>query len=88
MPCFGNRDDHCCWVAGKPCQYLEEDTVEGRRWACGLMVELGDWEKVIASDRYKKNVAPIFEPLGMNCRDWPDGDAANSGTCVECGVNT
>jgi hypothetical protein len=81
VPCLGNSADHCCYLAGKPCTFLEENTVEGRRWACGLRRELGDWDAVLASDRYKETVAPVFEHLGMNCRDWPDGPGDGCGTC-------
>lgn len=87
MPCNGNRDDHCCHLKGADCPFLEENTVSGRRWACGLFRKLQDWTEVITSDEYKKIVAPIFEPLGMNCKDWPDGVGSNSYTCKECGVN-
>lgn len=86
MPCHGNRDDHCCYVRGQPCQFVEKNTVEGRRWACGLRRELGDWDEVLASDRYQTHVAPYFTN-GMNCRDWPDGNGANKGVCDECGLN-
>lgn len=84
MPCFGNGDDHCCYVAGKACPFLEENTVPGRRWACGLRRELGDWDLVISDVRYKLNVAPHFG--AMNCRDWPDGKGVNSAHCEQCGV--
>jgi len=83
MPCLGNAQDHCCYVNGQACKYLEENTVEGRRWACGLRRELGSWDAVIASDRYQQDVAPHFGE--MNCRDWPDGEGANKGRCVDCG---
>jgi hypothetical protein len=83
MPCKGNREDHCCHLKGTRCPFLEENVMIGRRWACGLYLKLQDWNKVIMSDEYKKTVAPIFEPLGMNCRDWPDGTGANAYEC-EC----
>lgn len=86
MPCLGNREDHCCWIAGVACPHLEENTVEGRRWACGIYRKLQDWDAVIISKEYLADVAPTFEPLGMNCRDWPDGADGNSYTCDECGV--
>ena len=86
MPCNGNRDDHCCWIKGNPCPHLEENTVKGRRWACGLYRKLQDWDAVLASQEYIIDVKPTFEPLGMNCRDWPDGTGTNSYTCEECGV--
>ena len=86
MPCNGNRDDHCCYLNGKACPYLEKNTIEGRLWSCGLYNKLQDWNAVILSDEYKADVAPVFEPLGMICRDFPDGDGANSYICIECGV--
>ena len=83
MPCAGNSEDHCCYLDGKPCKYIEKDTVEGRKWACGLRRELGDWDLVLVSEEYKKDVEPHFEPQGINCRDWPE---ANAAYCGECGV--
>ena len=80
---MGVSDDHCCWVAGKACPHLEENTVVGRRWACGLRRDLGNWDAVITSDRYLADVAPHFGE--MNCRDWPDGVGKNRGYCEECG---
>jgi hypothetical protein len=81
--CKGNGKDHCCWMAGVPCMFLEKDTVPGRKWACGLRREYGDWDKVIASERYQLNIEPHFGPQGINCKDWPDLDAGQS--CNECG---
>lgn len=83
MPCHGNAQDHCCWLEGKECDYLEENTVPGRRWACGLRRELGDWDLVLEDPRYKENVAPTFELSGINCRDWPD--AYPGVKCTDCG---
>jgi hypothetical protein len=85
MPCLGNKDEHCCYVNGSACLYLEENTVEGRRWACGLRRTLGNWDDVITSPEYLVNVEPHFRQFGMNCKDWPDGTGANSYICVECG---
>ena len=85
QPCAGNSDDHCCYLAGQPCSFLEEGTVDGRRWACRLRRELGDWDAVLASDQYKEHVAPTFDPLGINCRDWPDGEGKNNAGCTACG---
>ena len=82
LPCAGNGDEHCCWVAGKPCPHLEENTVPGRRWACGLYRHYGDWTKVITSDAYCKDVAPTFDKAGINCRDWP----TNKKWCNTCGA--
>ena len=74
MICHGNNDSHCCWINGVECPYLEENTVEGRRWACGLLRELGSWEKVYRSTRYRRTDAgKWFKKAypGFGCGDWP-----------------
>lgn len=54
----GDRDgNHCCYVDGQVCEFLEENTVPGRHWVCGLRRELGDWDLVHADPRYQ----PIHE---------------------------
>ena len=87
MPvCHGNADDHCCHDGGGVCVYLEENTVEGRRWACGLRRELGSWDKVHESDRYKKSKVGKWFALnhpGFGCGDYP---LANT-KCETCGVS-
>jgi len=82
--CKGNNKDHCCWFAGKPCQYLEENTVPDRRWVCGLRREYGDWDRAIASEEYQSTIEPHFGPQGVNCKDWPDLEKGQS--CGECGL--
>ena len=53
MKCFGrNTEDHCCYINGSPCKFLEENTERGKRWSCGLRRELGSWQKVITDSRY------------------------------------
>ena len=91
MKCQGrNLDDHCCYLNGKVCPFLEENTEPGFRWSCGLRRELGDWDKVLEDPRYKEQVEPEFriraERLGYmtNCRDYPSG----SDRCTYCGANT
>ena len=81
MPCLGNSEDHCCYLKGVACKHLEENTVEDRRWVCGLRRKLGNWDDVIASTEYQTDVAPILEPLGINCRDYPDVGQ----WCATCG---
>lgn len=63
---------HCCWVKGKVCEFLIENH-EGRRWACGIMVKLGDWQTVHTSPSYR-HIATIFATEGL-CGDWqpPEG---------------
>ena len=69
MKCLGrNFDQHCCWINGKVCKYLEENTEPGFRWTCGLRKELGSWGAVLADPRY----LALDLPEGINCRDYPD----------------
>ncbi len=85
MKCLGrNFEDHCCYVEGKPCDFLEENTTPGFRWACGLRRELGDWDKVINDPRYLDGPGKIFRKFGINCKDWPNFEHA----CQVCGVGT
>ena len=83
--CHGNGDKHCCWFKGVLCPYLEEYTVDGRRWACGLLRERGTWDKVLKDPRYKGAVQALFDTVpelaGMNCRDWPQEYDLQSGRC-------
>ena len=76
--CDGNTPDHCCYLGERGvCPFLEEDTVPGRRWACGLMREHNDWDKVLADQRYIDVVVPFsdeyMERLGVfySCKSWP-----------------
>jgi hypothetical protein len=84
MPCSGNASDHCCWVKGKPCTLLIENYVDEtgyfRRWACGLRAKLGNWDDVIVHPDYLAATANAWKD-GLNCRDWPDGEGPNHGTC-------
>ena len=83
--CHGNGANHCCWFKGVECPFVEENTVPGRRWACGLLRDLGNWNKVIRSNRYKKEVQPLYDSVpelsGMNCRDWPQEYPEVMATC-------
>lgn len=66
----------------KDCPYLVRNTV-GRNFACGLFIELGDWDKVLEDERYKRDVAGSWAP-GINCRDWPEAPEEYRG-CNICG---
>lgn len=69
--CHGNDDTHCCYVNGEVCPFLEENTVEGRRWACGLYRELGDWNLVHTDQRYLETVQVHWIPTGTpDCGNW------------------
>ena len=78
--CDGRGDangDHCCYVRGRECPYLERDTVPGRHYACGLLRELGTWGAVYADARYIDNVkrewlAASPKRIGwVDCGDFP-----------------
>lgn len=83
--CDGTGSGHCCWLGGSVCDYLEENTVPGRRWACGLLRELGSWDLVYADPRYEAvRQALDRNPslVGVVCGDWPRPGE----TCGECGA--
>lgn len=82
MLCHGNGDDHCCYVDGQVCAFLRTNVVEGRRWACGLYVELGDWDAVLADSRYVTYLRPRWRQIeidndlpenSFNCHPWGPG---------------
>lgn len=81
MQCLGrNNDDHCCYIDGEPCPFLEQNTEPGFRWSCGLRRELGSWDAVIADPRYdtgKGSPGHAFKntPYG-NCKKF---------LCPDCG---
>lgn len=85
MICDGLSGDHCCHLGtAGVCTFLEEGTVPGRRWACGLRRELGDWQAVHADARYLADVRPKLDAIGVtNCGDWPPPGM----TCATCGVS-
>lgn len=69
--CHGNGEMHCCNVNGKPCKYVSERIVSGRRWACLLFVELGDWSSVHKDERYITDVKSHWMKTGTpDCGDW------------------
>jgi hypothetical protein len=67
--CHGNGERHCCHYRGEVCKYLEEHTVVGRRWACGLLREYGSWKGVYASEEYRELAA--LRHWDFDCGDWP-----------------
>lgn len=72
--CHGNGAEHCCWFQGVQCPFVEENTMPGRRWACGLARELGGFP--IADDpRWQETVRPMAEAAGLPtdylCANWP-----------------
>lgn len=87
MRCGGTATEHCCWLGpAGVCPHLEEHTVEGRRWVCGLLRELGSWGAVYADPRYVADVQPFWDTYvvpGLSCGDWPQKLPAE----IAAGVN-
>lgn len=68
--CHGNGEDHCCYVNGQVCPFLVENAM-GRRWACGLRIELGSWDEVHRDPRYLEKVKPVWTRFNVDdCGDW------------------
>ena len=83
MECYGRNlktDNHCCFVNGEPCKFLEENTEAGQRWTCQLRRETGSWDGAIADPRYFEEPNSPGEAFKdtpyKNCRDYQ---------CRECG---
>ena len=86
MTTCSSGDGHCCWVKGKVCKYLEEDSIDGRKWSCGLRRERGNWEDVYTDQRYIENILPFWieHDIGTTrCGDWP----VPGQRCDECGID-
>lgn len=83
MICHGNLDDHCCWFAGRICEFLAEN-VDGRRWTCTLRAELGSWDAVHADPRYEPVKVRVLElsTAPALCGDWPPAGKR----CNTCGM--
>ena len=58
----GDHDNHCCYLHGKVCDFLETNNVPGRNYVCGLRRELGSWDAVNADSRY--------QPIGEHWAKW------------------
>jgi hypothetical protein len=82
--CHGNVPEHCCWIEGEVCQFLEEDTVPGRHWVCGLRRELGDWALVHADPRYQP-IHEVWARLGTSdCGDFRGAIQPDGSTVGQC----
>jgi hypothetical protein len=86
MICHGTDDSHCCWIEGSLCPHLEENTVPGRRWACGLRRRAGNWDDVYLMAEYQATDAARWFAEhfpGQGCGDWPQrtGPLEGSGLC-------
>lgn len=83
MPrCSGNTEEHCCWIDGVECIYLETDTIPDRHWVCGLRRELGSWNAVHQDERYLINIKSKLSPHLGDCGNWPPDGVV----CHACGV--
>ena len=70
---------HCCSVPNSmdpmdgshDCPHLVIDGPTGRRYACGLYTELGDWALVHADPRYLAEPGAMWDQRGVDhCGDW------------------
>ncbi len=80
MKCHGrNFVNHCCYIAGKPCPFLERSSEPGQMWSCQLRRENGSWDKAIEDRRYNTGAgSPGYEFAKYeykNCKDFQ---------CAEC----
>jgi hypothetical protein len=80
--CHGNGPDHCCYIDSQPCPFLRENIVDGRRWACALYVEHGDWELVHADPRYLTQVQPHW--IEHEIADCGDFEGSRDGRVKQC----
>ena len=83
MICTGNLDDHCCYF-GEVCKHLEENTVPGRRWACGLHRKYGSWEAMYAAPEWSEVIAKAISvglPETYKCSEWPV-EGEKCGVCM------
>lgn len=82
--CMGTIENHCCWLNGQECKYLIKNGDGSIR--CGLLVEVGSWERVYKLQRYLRNVKPVLRAVfndDTNCGDWPRvGEKCNA-----CNIN-
>lgn len=82
MACWDWKRGHCCWIDGKVCQFLEENTISGRRWACKLKRIHGTWEEVYKTEDYQTHIQPMWDRRGGgSCGSYPGPGE----TCGECG---
>lgn len=74
MNCTGRgtaSGDHCCYIQGNVCPFLEVGTEEGRTFTCGLRRELGSWDAVHMDERYQSQVQVVWDQVGISsCGEW------------------
>ena len=79
MHCFGrNLDDHCCYVDGVPCPFLERNTDRDQKFSCQLRRQNGSWARAIADSRYtasRNSPGIFFKQFGYDCATYQ---------CAEC----
>ena len=92
--CDGRGDehgDHCCYLNGVECPFLERDTIPGRFYSCGLLRELGSWAAVYKDARYQEVVQVEWDKLPSprkgwkRCGEFPVPEAIGR---ARCGMST
>ena len=84
MKCFGRNiskdSNHCCWINGVECPFLERGTEKGQLYSCQLRREGGSWAAAIADRRYTEtpeSPGNVFAKFGYDCETFQ---------CPECGM--
>lgn len=66
--------DHCCYVRGEVCRYLEVNKGPGREFVCSLRRDLGSWAAVHADPGYQEHVQSVWDEVGISsCGEWQPG---------------
>jgi hypothetical protein len=74
--------DHCCYIEGVECPFLERGTVPGMTFVCGLRRRLGSWDAVHADPEYQAIVQSVWDRVGVaSCGAWQP----NPGECCREG---
>lgn len=59
----GVHGDHCCYIEGVACEFLEEN-IGGRRYSCRLRRVMGSWQAVTLSFAYRR-VGRFWQSIGQ-----------------------
>ena len=84
IACHATPESHCCWLAGKVCEFFDPDPPAGAAGHCSLRTELGAWEAVYADPRYRPVRRLLAEVNVTGCAEWPTAEDR----CTACDVRT
>lgn len=69
----GSSGDHCCYMAGEVCQYLDTDTI--RCTIYDIAPDVPGYDESLVG-QYFARLYP-----GFTCRDWPQNISAAPNQC-------